>query len=98
MASIVPIDNGNLTKEELASTISTYENDYQKVLVSLSTDTVNSRNLGGFDPQPYGATLGLVAIVDAGADAPANATKIQSNKTIYIKKSLTAVDVYRLPV
>ena len=82
----------------MASTITTYEADYQKVLVSLTTDTVNSRNLGGFDRQPYGVTLGLVAIVDAGAKAPDNATKIQDNNTIYISGALTPVDVYRLPV
>lgn len=98
MPSTIPIDNGKLTMDDLATTISDYEQDNQKVLVTLSTDTANSRNLAGFDPQPYGVTLGLISIVATGASAPTGGTKIQANNTIYISGTLTAVDVYRLPL
>ena len=97
-STIFPVDDGSLSMDALASTLSTHEQDNQRVLVTLSVDSANKRNLGGFDPQPYGVTLGLLEIVATGAAATDAATKIQSNNTIYISGTLTAVDVYRRPV
>ncbi len=91
MAGTFPV-SGDLTKEQLAATLTRREQLAFERVTALTIDTKQVRNLVTTVTEPQ--QLGAIAIVDAGSPSPG--TKILST-TAYISGSQTKVDMYRLP-
>jgi hypothetical protein len=92
MAGTIPA-GGNLTMENLAASLTNEEKLGFEQLTALTADAAATRNLATFINQD--TTLGALAVVASGAAS--QGTKVLST-TIYIGGTMTAVDVYRLPL
>jgi hypothetical protein len=93
MAKTVSV-SGNLSKEDLAATLTRKEQlgllELKTLVQSPSSDGTNQ---AGFENQPN--QLGELAVVDAGATS--SGSKLFSTKAFILKK-LSNIDIYRLPL
>jgi hypothetical protein len=92
MAGTIPVD-GNFTMDNLAASLTSEEKLGFEQLTALTADPAATRNLATFINQDK--TLGALAVVASGTAS--QGTKVLST-TIYISGTMTAVDVYRLPL
>jgi hypothetical protein len=93
MAGTIPVDDGNLSMDDLAATLTSQEQLAFEQLTVLTIDPAKPRNLATFIDQPN--QVGKLAIV--AKDAASQGTKILST-TAFVSGAKTDIDVYRLPL